>query len=135
MADDRILRSGEPNRSRLAYLDLMREIEDLLYTEADLLDERRYDEWLELFTDDVTYWMPMRKNVGWADRDRDTTDLGPITANPTIPETLNAFIDCVRRGTSPPVTVGDGVATLELVEACRRSSCEGRTVSMAELRT
>ena len=63
-----------PDRARLAYLSLIREIEDFLYREADLLDERRYDEWLNLFADDLTYWMPMRKNVGWEDRDKDITD-------------------------------------------------------------
>jgi len=34
------------------------EIETLLYTEARLLDERRFDEWLDLFTDDAIYWIP-----------------------------------------------------------------------------
>ena len=58
---------------RLAYLDLMREIEDFLYAEADLLDERDYDPWLDLFTDDVVYWMPMRKNVSFEDRAKETT--------------------------------------------------------------
>lgn len=32
--------------------------EQVLYREAALLDERRFDEWLELFTDDATYWVP-----------------------------------------------------------------------------
>jgi len=63
----------EPSPSRLAYLSLMREIEDLLYGEADLLDERRYEAWLDLFTDDVVYWMPLRKNVPWEERERDIT--------------------------------------------------------------
>jgi 3-phenylpropionate/cinnamic acid dioxygenase small subunit len=58
---------------RIAYLSLLREVEDLYFTEADLLDERNYDRWLELFTEDVFYWMPMRKNVPWEERDRDTT--------------------------------------------------------------
>ena len=31
--------------------------------EAWLLDERRFKEWLELFTHDVLYFMPRRKNV------------------------------------------------------------------------
>jgi benzoate/toluate 1,2-dioxygenase subunit beta len=31
---------------------------DFLYHEAALLDERRYEEWLELFTDDAVYWVP-----------------------------------------------------------------------------
>jgi len=53
---------------RLRYLDLMREVEDLFYREADLLDERQYEAWLDLFTDDLRYWMPLRKNVAWRDR-------------------------------------------------------------------
>jgi benzoate/toluate 1,2-dioxygenase subunit beta len=32
--------------------------EEVLYLEAALLDERRFDEWLELFTDDAVYWVP-----------------------------------------------------------------------------
>ena len=63
----------QPSASRLAYLSLVREVEDLLYGEADLLDERRYEEWLDLFTDDVVYWMPLRENVPWEERDRDIT--------------------------------------------------------------
>jgi len=38
------------------------EIEDFLYHEAELLDERRFREWLELFADDGHYWMPVREN-------------------------------------------------------------------------
>jgi benzoate/toluate 1,2-dioxygenase subunit beta len=32
--------------------------EDLLYREARILDERRYREWLEMFADGATYWIP-----------------------------------------------------------------------------
>lgn len=32
--------------------------EDFLYWEAELLDSSRYDEWLELFTADGSYWIP-----------------------------------------------------------------------------
>src|SRR5882724_9147865 len=34
------------------------EIEDFLFTEADLLDEWRLPEWLELFTEDAIYYVP-----------------------------------------------------------------------------
>jgi p-cumate 2,3-dioxygenase beta subunit len=34
------------------------EVEDFLFTEADLLDEWRLPEWLELFTDDAIYYVP-----------------------------------------------------------------------------
>jgi 3-phenylpropionate/cinnamic acid dioxygenase small subunit len=40
--------------------ELLAEIEQFLYREARLLDERRFGEWLDLFTDDVRYWMPVR---------------------------------------------------------------------------
>jgi 3-phenylpropionate/cinnamic acid dioxygenase small subunit len=64
---------GAPSPARLAYLSLVQEVADLFYREADLLDERRYEQWLELLTDDIVYWMPMRKNVPWEDRDKDIT--------------------------------------------------------------
>jgi 3-phenylpropionate/cinnamic acid dioxygenase small subunit len=43
-------------------VDVIREIEQFLYREARLLDERRFHEWLDLFTDDVRYWMTSRPN-------------------------------------------------------------------------
>ena len=36
----------------------MRELEQFLYREAMLLDDRRWDEWLDLFTEDGIYWVP-----------------------------------------------------------------------------
>lgn len=41
-------------------LERVHEIEQFLYREARLLDDRRFEEWLALFTDDVRYWMPVR---------------------------------------------------------------------------
>ena len=46
-----------------AYYRLKADVEDFLYVEADLLDSRRFKEWLDLFTEDVTYFMPIRRNV------------------------------------------------------------------------
>ena len=37
------------------------EVEQFLYTEAALLDAHRYEEWLDLFTDDTHYFMPLRR--------------------------------------------------------------------------
>jgi 3-phenylpropionate/cinnamic acid dioxygenase small subunit len=61
---------------RLAQALLKQEIEDFLYREADLLDERHYDEWLALLADDVRYWMPMRRNVKVDDLEREFTREG-----------------------------------------------------------
>ena len=40
--------------------EVIRAVEQFLYREARLLDERRFHDWLELFTDDLRYWMPVR---------------------------------------------------------------------------
>ena len=42
--------------------ELRRHVEDFYYLEAELLDDRKLREWLDLFTDDVRYWMPIRHN-------------------------------------------------------------------------
>jgi 3-phenylpropionate/cinnamic acid dioxygenase small subunit len=62
--------------STLERLLVKQEIEDFLYREADLLDERRYEEWLELFTEDAHYWMPLRRNVPHDEPDREFTRQG-----------------------------------------------------------
>ena len=61
---------------RVAHLLLKQEIEEFLYTEADLLDERRYEEWLALVAEDVRYWMPMRRNVKVGEAEREFTRAG-----------------------------------------------------------
>jgi 3-phenylpropionate/cinnamic acid dioxygenase small subunit len=42
----------------LAGASAVRAVEEFLYHEADLLDSRRYEEWLGLYTDDAIYWIP-----------------------------------------------------------------------------
>ena len=37
-------------------------VEQFLYHEARLLDTQRYEAWLELFTEDATYWVPLEKD-------------------------------------------------------------------------
>jgi 3-phenylpropionate/cinnamic acid dioxygenase small subunit len=48
---------------RRAEMALTYELEQFLYLEAELIDERRFDEWLELLADDLVYFMPIRRNV------------------------------------------------------------------------
>jgi 3-phenylpropionate/cinnamic acid dioxygenase small subunit len=47
--------------------------------EAWLLDERKFKEWLDLFTDDVLYFMPRRKNVLRREAHREVTPLGDLS--------------------------------------------------------
>lgn len=45
------------------YYETKREIEEFLYDEANLLDERRFTEWLGTLAEDLRYFMPMEYNV------------------------------------------------------------------------
>jgi benzoate/toluate 1,2-dioxygenase beta subunit len=47
----------ELEKTSLASLNVS-DAENLLYSEARLLDQRRYAEWLDLYTADSVYWMP-----------------------------------------------------------------------------
>ena len=49
--------------SSIAHLLLKEEIQDFLYEEAEALDERNFEDWLDMLADDIRYWMPMRRNV------------------------------------------------------------------------
>ena len=60
----------------LARLLLKEEIEAFLYREAELLDDRHYTAWLDLFTDDAHYFMPMRRNVPHDEPEREFTRAG-----------------------------------------------------------
>jgi biphenyl 2,3-dioxygenase beta subunit len=54
---------------------LQLEVEQFLFHEAQLVDDRHFDEWLELFTDDTHYWVPTRYNLGRRQtRDSSTPD-------------------------------------------------------------
>jgi len=48
---------------KMEALLLKTDIENFFYQEADLVDERKLKEWLELLHDDIKYFMPMRRNV------------------------------------------------------------------------
>ena len=67
---------GGGDGGRLRRLLLTHEIHEFLCREADLLDERRYEEWLDLLTDDVSYWAPIRRNVQFGHWDTENTRQG-----------------------------------------------------------
>jgi 3-phenylpropionate/cinnamic acid dioxygenase small subunit len=61
----------------LAYFELKQEVEEFLYHEADLLDGRKFREWLDLLADDLVYFMPIRRNVKFGEQDeRENTRQG-----------------------------------------------------------
>jgi 3-phenylpropionate/cinnamic acid dioxygenase small subunit len=58
--------SSEP--APAADVPAVAEVEALLYREARLLDENRYEDWQALFTEDARYWLPI---------DGDGSDIDP----------------------------------------------------------
>jgi len=57
----------------LERLLLERDIEQFLYKEAQLLDERRYNEWLDYLAEDIHYHMPIRRNIKFGEWERENT--------------------------------------------------------------
>jgi 3-phenylpropionate/cinnamic acid dioxygenase small subunit len=51
--------AGTPAYRRID-VETQHAVEQFLFAEAELLDNHRYLEWIELFTDDVHYWAPTR---------------------------------------------------------------------------
>ena len=59
------------------YYRLKADIEDFYFHEADLLDERKFRDWLDILADDITYFMPIRRNVKFGQHAaRENTKLG-----------------------------------------------------------
>jgi 3-phenylpropionate/cinnamic acid dioxygenase small subunit len=73
-------RARETTRSEdaMAQQALWFELMQFYICEAWLLDERKLTEWLDLFTDDVLYFMPRRKNVLRRELHRELTPLGDL---------------------------------------------------------
>src|ERR1700751_5267714 len=51
-----------PISGRRADRDIHFEVGQFYYEEAELLDDGRFADWLELLADDLDYWMPTRTN-------------------------------------------------------------------------
>ena len=91
---------GEYSREDLLdRLLLTHEVTEFLYAEAELLDERRFDEWLELFTEDAQYWMPMRQNIQSGEEHREyTSNTEGISWFDEGKETLKSRVDQIKTG-------------------------------------
>ena len=66
---------AEPGCAMQRY-ELKDQIEDFYFNEAELLDERRFVEWLDLLADDLIYFMPLRRNVKFGQQRREDTRQG-----------------------------------------------------------
>src|SRR6266478_9453016 len=118
----------------IARLLLKQEIEEFLYYEADLLDERRYEDWLALVAEDVRYWMPMRRNVKLDDREREFTREGlDISWFDEGKETLTRRVRQIQTGIhwaeEPVSRISHLLSNIQLIEA-NPSAAEPAEVSV-----
>jgi len=78
--------------------DLWLDVQQFLYKEAWLLDDRRFEEWLDLFTDDVFYFMPERMNRLPGDSAEELTKVGDLALFEEDKDSLRMRVARLRTG-------------------------------------
>ena len=106
----------------LAMLLLKQDVEAFLFHEANLLDDRRYEEWLDLLTDDVRYWVPMRRNVKFGELEREFTREGHDInwfdeGKTTLTQRVNQILTGVHWAEEPLSRISHLVTNVEIIEA------------------
>ena len=107
---------------QLAHLLLRADVESFLYHEAELLDERRYEAWLELLADDIRYWMPMRRNVKFGELEREFTREGQDVnwfdeGKDTLTRRVNQILTGVHWAEEPLSRICHIVSNVQILEA------------------
>jgi hypothetical protein len=88
-----------------------REIEQFLYREARLLDERRFDEWLEMFTDDGVYSLP----IAVSDDPREPALISDSKAG--MEERVFRLMDTAAHAQTPPSRTQHDISNVRLADA------------------
>lgn len=103
----------------VANVALWYEIQQFLYFEARLQDERRFGEWVELFTEDALYWMPIQENRVGAGAESATTKYGDLAHFDDTKDVLRKRIDRLNTGMAwaetPPSQTTHLVSNLEIL--------------------
>jgi 3-phenylpropionate/cinnamic acid dioxygenase small subunit len=107
---------------RVERLLMQQEIAGFLYHEAELLDERRYQDWLALLADDIRYWMPMRRNVKYGEEGREFTREGTDIAwfdegKDTLTRRVRQIETGIHWAEEPVSRISHLVTNVQLVEA------------------
>ena len=110
------------SEERINRLLLKDEIEQFLYQEAELLDERRFEEWLDFLTEDIRYWMPMRRNVKFGELDREFTREGHDInwfdeGKDTLVRRVNQILTGVHWAEEPLSRVCHSVSNIQILGA------------------
>ncbi|MGC2414224.1 MAG: 3-phenylpropionate/cinnamic acid dioxygenase subunit beta [Stellaceae bacterium] len=110
------------NDERMARVLLTHEIAEFLYREAEILDERRYEDWLALLADDIRYWMPMRRNVKFGEAEREFTREGQDIAwfdegKDTLTRRVRQIQTGIHWAEEPQSRIAHLVSNVQVVEA------------------
>ena len=113
--------------SDLAHMFLKYQVEEFLYQEAEILDERRFEEWLDLLTDDVRYWMPMRRNVKFGELEREFTREGQDInwfdeGKDTLTRRVNQILTGVHWAEEPLSRICHTVSNVQVLQATPSAS-------------
>lgn len=84
----------------LADMLLQFRVERFLFEEAALLDAHRYEQWLDLFSDDVHYFMPIRRTRTRRELDKEFTRPGEMAFFDDNKDILAGRVRKIGTGTS-----------------------------------
>lgn len=122
--------TAQPGASEVSSRDLWYELMQFYIQEAWLLDERRFKEWLELFTDDVFYFMPRRMNVQRKDLSMEMSPPGDLAIFEDDKTYLKMRVDRLETGMAwaedPPSRTRHLVGNL-LVETLPNGQVKAKT--------
>ena len=101
---------------------LQNEVEQFLYHEAELLDDRRFAEWLDLLAEDIRYYMPMRRNVKFGELEREFTREGYDInwfdeGKATLERRVNQILTGVHWAEEPLSRICHMVSNVQILEA------------------
>jgi 3-phenylpropionate/cinnamic acid dioxygenase small subunit len=110
------------DQTRIKKLLLQRELEDFLYMEADLLDNRRYEEWLDILAEDIRYWMPLRRNFRFGqeshENSRELEELAWFDENKTtLALRVKQIMTGIHWAEEPPSRISHFVTNVRIIEA------------------
>ena len=89
-----------PDSERLAAMYLQYELEQLYTNEAALLDAHKYEEWLDLWTADARYFMPIRRTRSRRELSKEFTQPGEMAYFDDDKGLLEARVKKIRTGTA-----------------------------------
>jgi len=105
----------------IARLLLKAEAEAFFHREADLLDARRFDAWLEMLSPDIQVWMPIARNIeaggGQQEFSAEGTDANWLDEGfETLAQRVKQLMTGVHWAEQPPSRTSHMVSNVELTE-------------------